>query len=116
MHALRIWLILMAWVVALLLFGAAASHAETMVASYYGAESGHRTASGETFRPSGMTAAHRSLPFGTVLRVCRGERCVVVRINDRGPFVRGRSLDLAQGAARVIGLPGVGRVDVERVR
>lgn len=93
---------------------ASRAHAESMVASYYGAESGHRTASGETFRPMGMTAAHRSLAFGTRLRVCRGGRCVVVRITDRGPFVAGRSLDLSEGAARVIGLPGVGRVEVTR--
>jgi rare lipoprotein A len=98
-----------------LAFFASRAHAESMVASYYGAESGKRTASGETFRPSGMTAAHRSLAFGTRLRVCRGERCVVVRITDRGPFIRGRQLDLSEGAARVIGLPGVGRVEVERL-
>lgn len=90
------------------------AHGESLIASYYGAESGTRTASGETFHPQGMTAAHRTLPFGTRLRVCRGERCVSVRVNDRGPFIRGRSLDLAQGAARVIGLPGVGRVEVTR--
>jgi rare lipoprotein A len=87
-----------------------------MVASYYGSESGNRTANGERFNPHGLTAAHRTLPFGTRLRVCyRG--CVVVRVNDRGPFVRGRSLDLSHGAARAIGMLGVGvaRVSVERV-
>lgn len=117
MRPFRIWLILMAWVVALLLFGAAASHAESMVASYYGSESGHRTASGERFVPSGMTAAHRSLAFGTKLRVCRGERCVVVRVTDRGPARwTHRELDLSSGAARVIGLTsvGVGRVEVSK--
>ena len=89
----------------------------TMVASYYGSESGNRTASGERFNPNGMTAAHRTLPFGTRLRVCyRG--CVVVRVNDRGPFVRGRQLDLSKGAARAIGMlgRGVARVTVERIR
>jgi rare lipoprotein A len=86
--------------------------AETMRASYYGSESGNRTASGERFHPNGMTAAHRSLPFGTRLRVCyRG--CVVVRVTDRGPFIRGRSLDLSAGAARVIGLTKVGVANVE---
>lgn len=114
MRPFRIWLVLMGWVLLLVVIGTVASHAETMVASYYGAESGKRTASGERFNPLGLTCAHRSLPFGTKLRVCRGERCVVVRVNDRGPFVAGRSLDLAQGAARVIGLPGVGRVEVGR--
>lgn len=94
------------------------ARAETLIASYYGAESGRRTASGETFRPNGLTAAHRSLPFGTVLNVChRG--CVQVRVNDRGPAAwTRRSLDLSQGAARAIGMIGAGvaRVNVERVR
>ena len=91
--------------------------AETMRASYYGSESGSRTASGERFHPNGMTAAHRTLPFGTRLRVCyRG--CVVVRVTDRGPFIRGRQLDLSKGAARAVGLTAVGvaSVQVERVR
>jgi rare lipoprotein A len=96
--------------------GPAPAFAETLTASYYGAESGRRTASGETFRPEGLTAAHRTLAFGTRLRVCRAERCVSVRVTDRGPFVRGRALDLSAGAARAIGLTGigVGRVEVTR--
>jgi rare lipoprotein A len=65
--------------------------------------------------PSAMTAAHRTLPFGTKVRVTHGSRSVVVTINDRGPFIRGRVLDLSTGAARVIGLPGVGRVTAEVV-
>jgi 3D (Asp-Asp-Asp) domain-containing protein len=90
-------------------------HAESMTASYYGAESGKRTASGARFNPQGMTAAHRTLPFGTRLRVCL-HGCVVVVVNDRGPFIRGRQLDLAHGAAAAIGLTGrgVARVEVER--
>ena len=85
------------------------------VASYYGNESGSRTASGQRFNQEAMTAAHRSLPFGTKLRVTHGGRSVVVTINDRGPFIRGRVLDLSTGAARVIGLTGagVGRVVAE---
>jgi rare lipoprotein A len=83
------------------------------VASYYGNESGSRTASGERFNQNAMTCAHRSLPFGTKLRVSRGDRSVVVTVNDRGPFVRGRVLDLSKGAARVLGLGGVGRVTAE---
>jgi len=83
------------------------------VASFYGNESGSRTASGQRFNQNSMTAAHRSLPFGTKLRVTHGDRSVVVTINDRGPFVRGRVLDLSTGAARAIGLPGVGRVTAE---
>jgi len=89
------------------------SHAETVLASWYG--HGRLTASGERFNPNGMTAAHRTFPFGARLRVCLSG-CVTVRINDRGPFVRGRTLDLARGAAAVIGLTGrgVARVRMER--
>lgn len=85
------------------------------IASYYGNESGSRTASGQRFNQEAMTAAHRSLPFGTKLRVTHGGRSVVVTVNDRGPFVRGRVLDLSTGAARAIGLTGagVGRVVAE---
>ena len=90
--------------------------ARTETASYYGPESGHHTASGERFDPNAMTAAHRTLPFGTLVRVTYRGRSVVVRINDRGPFVKGRDIDLSQGAARRIGLPGVGPVTVEVLR
>jgi rare lipoprotein A len=85
------------------------------IASYYGNESGNRTASGQRMNASAMTAAHRSLPFGTKLRVTHGDRSVVVTINDRGPFIRGRVLDLSTGAAHAIGLTraGVGRVVAE---
>ncbi len=85
------------------------------MASYYGNESGSRTASGQRFNQGAMTAAHRSLPFGTKLRVTHGGRSVVVTVNDRGPFIRGRVLDLSKGAASVIGLTGagVGRVVAE---
>ena len=87
------------------------------MASYYGNESGSRTASGQRFNQNAMTAAHRSLPFGTKLRVTHGGSSVIVTINDRGPFVRGRVLDLSTGAARAIGLTGagVGHVTVEVV-
>jgi rare lipoprotein A len=77
-------------------------------ASYYGNESGSKTASGQRFNQNAMTAAPRSLPFGTTLRVTLGGQCVVVTINDRGPFIRGRVLDLSKGAARAIGLTGAG--------
>ena len=85
------------------------------MASYYGNESGSKTASGQRFNQNAMTAAHRTLPFGTKLRVTHGDRSVVVTINDRGPFIRGRVLDLSTGAARAIGLTGagVGRVVAE---
>ena len=77
-------------------------------ASYYGNESGSRTASGQRFNQNAMTAAHRSLPFGTKLRVTHRGQSVVVTVNDRGPFIRGRVLDLSKGAARAIGLTGAG--------
>ncbi len=65
----------------------------------------HTTANGEAFNPDGLTAAHKTLPFGTQVRVTNlaNNRTVTVRINDRGPFVRGRGLDLSRGAARQIG-------------
>jgi rare lipoprotein A len=87
------------------------------MASFYGNESGSKTASGQHFNQNAMTCAHRSLPFGTKLRVTRGDRSVIVTVNDRGPFVRGRVLDLSTGAARAIGLTsaGVGRVTAEVV-
>jgi rare lipoprotein A len=83
-----------------------------MSASVYG--HGRRTASGEEFHPAGHTAAHRKLRFGTVLRVRnpRTGRSVSVRINDRGPWVRHRDLDLSSGSASAIGFQGVGRVCV----
>jgi len=100
-------------------FGEAqAAYRQTGVASWY--KMGKRTASGERFNPNGLTAAHKTLPFGTRVRVTnlRNGRKVVVRINDRGPFVRGRIIDLAYGAARAVGLhrSGTARVRVEVIR
>jgi rare lipoprotein A len=85
------------------------------MASFYGNEAGSRTASGQRFNQNAMTAAHRSLPFGTKLRVSHGGRSVVVTVNDRGPFIRGRVLDLSKGAASALGLTsrGVGKVVAE---
>jgi rare lipoprotein A len=81
-------------------------------ASYY--KSGKLTANGEAFRPMGLTAAHRSLPFGTKVLVTnlRNGKSVIVRINDRGPFIKGRIMDLSLGAAKVVGLTatGVGKI------
>ena len=77
-------------------------------ASFYGNESGSKTASGQRFNQNAMTAAHRSLPFGTKLRVNYRGQSVVVTVNDRGPFIKGRVLDLSTGAARAIGLTGAG--------
>jgi len=95
---------------ALLLPVGGIAHAE--VASIYGGRDGlcgHRTANGERLNCSAMTAAHRTLPFGTRVRVCHNG-CVIVRINDRGPWVRGRNIDLSPAAARAIGLNQTGHV------
>lgn len=91
------------------------------VASYYGNElAGNRTSSGERFNPAGYTCAHRSLPLGTKLRVTNlaNGRSVIVRVNDRGPFSRGRILDMSLAAARDIAMvgPGHARVRLEVVR
>lgn len=86
--------------------------AQAQVATIYGGRDGlcgHRTANGERFNCAAMTAAHRKLPFGTQLRVCH-TGCVTVRINDRGPWVRGADIDLSPAAARAIGLHNTGRV------
>ena len=93
---------------------ATGAHIQRGAASWYG--SGRRTANGEAFNPNGMTAAHRNLPFGTRLRVVNESngRSVVVRINDRGPFVGGRIIDLARGPARALGISGVSRVALYR--
>ena len=80
-------------------------------ASYYGrAHHGKRTASGERFDQNDLTAAHKTLPFGTRVLVHspRTGKQVVVRINDRGPFVRGRVIDLSKAAARMLGLHALG--------
>jgi rare lipoprotein A len=90
--------------------------AQSGVASIYG-YSGGRTASGERASPGALTAAHRTLPFGTMVRVTNRSsgRSVVVRINDRGPFVRGRIIDLTPAAARALGFSGLANVEVDVV-
>ncbi len=91
---------------------------QVVTASYYGTESGGRTANGERFTGRDMTAAHRTLPFGTKLRVTYRGKSVVVRVNDRGGFHKyGRSLDLSRAAASKLGMieAGVDRVCVERL-
>ncbi len=86
-----------------------AASAQTGLASIY---SGGRTANGERAAASGLTAAHRTLPFGTLVRVTnkRTGRSVVVRINDRGPFVRGRVIDVTPAAAHALGFSGLAPV------
>jgi rare lipoprotein A len=89
----------------------------SVLTSWYGPGfHGNLTANGERFNQNGLTAAHKTLPFGTRLRVCH-QRCAVVRVNDRGPYHGGRVLDLSKGAADAIGLTnsGVGNVKVTRL-
>jgi peptidoglycan lytic transglycosylase len=83
------------------------------LASFYGSD--QQTASGERFNPRAMTAAHRTLPFGTKVRVTnvRSGRTVTVRINDRGPFITGRVIDLSQAAAEELGIVGHGIAKVK---
>lgn len=88
------------------------AHAEPVLTSWYGPGlEGNLTANGEVFNKWDYTAAHPYLPFGTLLQVCYSD-CVTVRVNDRGPYVHGRGLDLSQGSAQAIGLYGVDYVDV----
>ena len=98
-------------------FGVSASSASTMLSSWYGPGfHGRTTANGEIYNMYGLTAAHKTLPFGTKLRVCY-QRCTTVRINDRGPFIGYRELDLSYDAAKEVGLvwPGVANLKVSYV-
>ena len=87
---------------AMLLLGSSLAHAESGLASYY-----HGIG-----RSGEMTCAHRSRPFGTRLRVSHGNHAIVCRVNDRGPFVRGRIIDVSTSAARALGMMGAGVVRV----
>jgi rare lipoprotein A len=97
-----------------LLFGSV--HAEQGYGSFYSYEfAGRKTANGERFNPTELTAAHKSLRFGAYVRVTnlRNKRSVVVRINDRGPYVHGRVIDLSLAAAKVLNINGVALVSIE---
>ncbi len=90
--------------------GEAEAHPDRMVASVYW--DGKRVATGRKFDPDGMTVAHKTLPFGTRLVVSYGENFAEVVVNDRGPFVRGRDIDLSRGVVKALHFSGVGRVHV----
>lgn len=98
---------------------AEAAKKTTMVASWYDCvkpgecSKSKITASGQKFNPNALTAAHKTLPFGTKIRVTHKGKSVIVRINDRGPFIKGRQLDLSRAAARQIGCGGICKVTVE---
>jgi rare lipoprotein A len=84
------------------------AQAAKVKASWYGPGfHGKTTASGERFNKNAYTAAHKTLPFGTKLRLTYKGKSVIVRINDRGPFIKGRTLDMSQAAARKLGCHGV---------
>lgn len=93
---------------------AGTTSADAEVASWYGPGfHGKKTASGERFNQWALTAAHKTLPFGTRVLVTHGKRSVVVRINDRGPFTKGRTIDLSKAAAQKIGCSGVCKVSIK---
>jgi rare lipoprotein A len=86
----------------------------TCYASWYGNEfHGRRTASGEIFNQWDFTVAHRRLPFGTFVLIRRGDRAIVAKVTDRGPFVAGREFDLSRACAEALGFSGVARIEVE---
>jgi rare lipoprotein A len=89
-----------------------ASADQAGIASVYSTESGSGTASGQKLNPAALTAAHRTLPFGTKVKVTNKSngRSVVVTINDRGPFIRGRIIDLTPAGARALGFSGLTQV------
>lgn len=96
----------------------AAQKIQSGQASWYGPGfHGRRTASGEKFNTNDMTAAHRTLPFGTRVRVVNKKtgKSVVVRINDRGPYAHGRVIDLSRASAQAIGISGVGSVELAQL-
>lgn len=88
-------------IIVIMLLIATPTMANEVWASWY--KHGTRTANGERYNPYGLTVAHKTLPFGTILRLTRGDKSVIVRVNDRGPFIRGRTLDLSLGAAQKLG-------------
>jgi rare lipoprotein A len=93
--------------------------AETGIASWYGPGfHGRRTASGERYNQYGISCAHKTLRLGSIVRVTdlRSGRSIRCRINDRGPYVRGRIIDLSKGAARALGMRGLAKVRVDVVR
>jgi rare lipoprotein A len=90
-------------------------YSEQGIASWYGYESGNRTSMGTRFKPQDYTAAHKTLPLPSKVRVTNlhNGRSIIVLVNDRGPFKKNRLIDLSQGAAKKIGLHGLAKVKVE---
>jgi rare lipoprotein A len=106
--------------IAVCMLSAGAARAESGLASIYGNGDGYagkKTASGDRMNPHALTAAHRSLPFGSRVRVTnrKNGRSAIVRISDRGPFVRGRIIDVTPAVARALGFSGLAPVSISRV-
>lgn len=102
-------------VAALLAHAGVSARAESCIASTYGRESGPQTASGERFNPDRISCAHKTRAFGSVVTVTMLStgRAISCRVNDRGPFVKGRCIDLSTAAARALGLSGIAHVSVQ---
>jgi rare lipoprotein A len=112
----QLLVVLGASAVALMILAPPAIAAERGIASAYPySYQGRRTASGERFDPRAMTCAHKSHPFGSMLRVSTGARAITCRVTDRGPFVRGRIIDLTPVGIRALGISALGHVTVQRL-
>jgi len=125
MESMKEWTLYLISVVALLglvlLYQVAGPYYEVGIASWYGPGfDGNFTANGEVYDMNGISAAHKTLPFGTIVRVVEFStgKSIVVRINDRGPFIEGRIIDLSKGAARELGIidKGITKVGLRIVR
>ncbi len=125
MGSMKEWTLYLISVVALLglvlLYQVAGPYYEVGIASWYGPGfDGNYTANGEVYDMNGISAAHKTLPFGTIVRVVEFStgKSIVVRINDRGPFIEGRIIDLSKGAARKLGIidKGITKVGLRIIR
>jgi rare lipoprotein A len=102
-------------VLALVAFPATVWAESGIASSYPYSYQGRRTANGERLNPQAMTCAHKRHPFGSVLRVSNGQRTITCRVTDRGPFVRGRVIDITPAGARALGISGLGKVTIVRM-
>jgi rare lipoprotein A len=125
MGSMKEWTLYLLSVVVLVglvvLYQVAGPYYEVGIASWYGPGfDGNLTANGEVYDMNGISAAHKTLPFGTVVRVVEFStgKSIVVRINDRGPFIEGRIIDLSKGAARELGIinKGITKVGLRIIR
>jgi rare lipoprotein A len=118
MFASRTFVYVVSILLPLVFFVETSVFAQTGIASVYSLSSGSKTANGERLNPNALTAAHRTLAFGTKVRVVHAGsgRSVVVTINDRGPFVHGRIIDLTPAAAHVLGFSGLANVTLEATK